>query len=126
MAEIKLNISHKGKSYVMTFENILEGKKIGEKVPGDFFGLDGYELEITGGSDKSGFPMRKDVHGLGRSRPLAVGGTGFGSKKSTNKTRKTVVGNTVSQNMAQINLKITKEGSKKLEEIFKKEEKKEE
>lgn len=123
MAEIKINIAEKGKSYVLSFENILEGKRMGDKIPGDFFGLDGYELEITGGSDSAGFPMRKDIHGLGRRRPLTTGGTGFGSKKSRYQLRKTVVGDTIGPSIAQVNLKVIKEGSKKLEEIFKKEEK---
>lgn len=123
MAEIKLNIGHKGKSYVMDFENILEGKKLGDKIPGDFFGLDGYELEITGGSDSVGFPMRKDIPGMGRKRPLSVGGTGFGKSEKGLQRRKTVVGNTIGAHTAQVNVKVTKEGSKKLDEIFKKEEK---
>lgn len=126
MTEIKINIGHKGKSYVMTFENILEGKKIGDKVPGDFFGLDGYELEITGGSDNTGFPMKKSIEGLGRRKPLTVNMDSSISGNRGDKMRKTVVGNTVSASMAQINFKVIKEGSKKLEEIFKKEEKKEE
>ena len=126
MTEIKLNIGHKGKNYAMSFENILEGKKIGDKVPGDFFGLDGYELEITGGSDMAGFPMRKDIEGMGRKKPLAVSGIGFKSGNKSDKIRKTVVGNTVGARISQVNFKVVKEGSKKLEEIFKKEEKKEE
>ncbi len=45
-------------------EGIL-GKKIGDKFSGAAAGLEGYELQITGGSDKDGFPMRKDVEGSG-------------------------------------------------------------
>ncbi len=52
------------------------GKQIGEKIKGDLFGMNGYEFEITGGSDSSGFPMRKDVEGQGRKRILVIKGVG--------------------------------------------------
>jgi len=115
MTEIKLNIGHKGKNYAMSFENILEGKKIGDKVPGDFFGLDGYELEITGGSDMAGFPMRKDLPGQGRKKILAVSGIGLHNDEKGIKVRKTVAGNTIHAQTAQINVKVVKEGK---EDIF--------
>ena len=38
----------------------LYGKKIGDKLKGDDIGFEGYEFEITGGSDNSGIPMRKE------------------------------------------------------------------
>ena len=40
---------------------VLFGKKIGEQIEGDSMGLAGFKIEITGGSDKEGFPMRKEV-----------------------------------------------------------------
>ena len=52
------------------------GKQIGKKVKGDSFGLNGYEFEITGGSDSSGFPMRKDIDSAGRKKILIVSGIG--------------------------------------------------
>jgi small subunit ribosomal protein S6e len=39
------------------------GKRIDDVVDADIIGLGGYVLEITGGSDKDGTPMRKDVSG---------------------------------------------------------------
>lgn len=42
----------------------LIGLKIGDEVDGNKIGLKGYKLEITGGSDNCGFPMRKDVQDL--------------------------------------------------------------
>jgi small subunit ribosomal protein S6e len=45
--------------------NSLIGKKVGNIVSGDALGLPGYKFKITGGSDKSGFPIRPDVHGSG-------------------------------------------------------------
>ena len=41
-------------------DNLLK-KLIGEKISGDTLGFNGYEFEITGGSDKCGFPMRASV-----------------------------------------------------------------
>ena len=55
----------------------LVGKKIGETVKADFMGLAGYEIKLTGGSDKNGFPMRADVEGPGVKKVVLSGGTGF-------------------------------------------------
>tara|TARA_Y100000310_G_scaffold234905_1_gene237927 strand:+ start:2979 stop:3545 length:567 start_codon:yes stop_codon:yes gene_type:complete len=93
----------------------LMGKKIGEKVSGDGLGLEGYEFEIRGGSDVSGFPMRRDVQGTGRKRILVVKGTGIHNKIKGNRVRKTVAGNTVSATTAQVNLFIVKAGK---EDVF--------
>ena len=53
------------------------GKELGEEVDGSAVGLDGYTLELTGGSDDAGRPMREDVSGSGgrrrRSRRSALG-----------------------------------------------------
>ncbi len=109
------------------------GKKIGETVSGDFLGLEGYELEITGGHDKNGFCMHPDVDGSSRRQVLLTKGHGFSSrlkrKKKLGKTRdglrkrKTIVGNTVSNEIVQINCKVKKEGAKSLKDLFPKEEK---
>lgn len=101
-------------------ESGLIGRKIRDKAKGDFLGLPGYELEITGGSDKQGFPMRFDVQGTARKRVLLTGGPGFHPKTKGERRRKSVRGNTISPEIIQVNAKITKYGSKKLEEIFRK------
>ncbi|HJK20172.1 MAG TPA: 30S ribosomal protein S6e, partial [Methanocorpusculum sp.] len=41
----------------------LLGKKIGTEVDGAPFGLNGYKITITGGSDKTGTPARPDLPG---------------------------------------------------------------
>ncbi len=106
-------------------ESGLLNRKIGDKVKGDFLGLTGYELEITGGSDKQGFPMRQDIQGTARKRVLLTGGSGFHPKLKGERRRKSVRGNTISPEIVQVNTKIVKYGTKKLEQIFgKKEEKK--
>lgn len=136
----KLNISEKGKSYkVESSSESFIGKKIGEKILGkdlDVAELSEFEFEITGASDKSGFPAIKNVEGVGLKRKLLTYGKGMkkrskreGKKKRAEfkpdglRLRKTVHGNTLTEEIIQINLKVTKEGSKPLAEIYKKEEK---
>ncbi|MBW3000883.1 30S ribosomal protein S6e [Candidatus Woesearchaeota archaeon] len=99
-------------------------KRIGDKIKGDNIGFEGYEFEISGGSDYCGFPMRRDVRGTARKRILIVSGVGIRKNRKGRRVRKTVAGNTIYSRTAQINLKILKYGAKPLVEK-KKEEKKE-
>jgi small subunit ribosomal protein S6e len=91
------------------------GKMIGDKLKGDLFGLNGYEFKITGGSDSSGFPMRKDLDGVGMKKILIVSGVGAKRKRKGQRQRKTVRGNTIGQKTSQINLKIITYGKAKLD-----------
>lgn len=119
MPEFKLTISSKDKSYSKSIETgIFKGKKIGDIIPGDFLELIGYELKITGGSDSSGFPMRSDLKIIGRKKILIVKGIGIRKNRKGIKRRKTVVGHQISLRTKQINLKVVKEGSKKIGEIL--------
>ena len=103
------------------------GKKIGTKLSGSGLGLEGYELEITGGSDKDGFPMRPDVEGPGRKKIILTAPPGYHPKRAGKRKRKSVRGNTVSRDVSQVNVKVVKAGSKKLEQLLgKKKEKAEE
>ena len=104
----------------------LLGKKIGETFSGNLIGLQGYELQITGGSDNDGFPMRADVEGTARKKILLSSPPGFHPKKKGQRKRKSVRGNTISLDISQINVKVVKYGEKSLDEIFGKVEKKEE
>lgn len=104
-------------------ESGLTGRKIGDSVKGDFVGLSGYELQITGGSDKQGFPMRANVQGAARKRMLLTGGAGFHPKSKGERRRKSIRGNTISEQVVQVNTKVVKYGSKKLDDIFGKKEK---
>jgi len=105
------------------------GKKIGEEVDLTKAGLEGYSALITGGSDKQGFPMRRDIQGSARRKALLSLGPGFKPERKGEKRRINVRGNTVSNEIMQLNLKVIKEGAKKLAELLgtaeKKEEKKE-
>lgn len=135
MVELRITVSDRGKSYnkVMN-DNPLLNRKIGETVNGNLIGLNGYELKITGGSDSAGFPMRKDIDGFGRKKPMLSKSAGFHKKKRRTKhkaqhhyylfKRKTVRGNTISDATAQINLSVIKAGNQALAEIFPKKEEK--
>jgi len=120
--EFKLNIGDKkGKAYVKIVRdaqaNALIGLKIGQKVDGNLIGLAGWEFIITGGSDRSGFPMRKSVDGPGRKKHLLRGGVGYHPTRKGRRARKSVRGNTISDATYQINLKVEKEGKTTLDEL---------
>ena len=101
----------------------LIGKKIGEEFPGEWIGLAGYVLKITGGTDKDGFPMHPAIEGPGRKKVLLSSPPCFHPKRKGQRKKKTVRGNTISTDIVQINTKVVKKGEKPLEEYFKKEEK---
>jgi small subunit ribosomal protein S6e len=95
----------------------LIGKKIGEEFNGDLIGLPGYTLKITGGTDKDGFPMHPSVPGSVKKKVLLSGEPCFRPKKKGERRRKTVRGNTISADIVQINVKVSKKGEKPLEEL---------
>jgi small subunit ribosomal protein S6e len=132
---LKINIGAKdGKTYKMETESeAFAEKSIGEKVSGNELSPDfsGYEFEIKGASDKAGLPAMENVDGVGLKRVLLTYGKGMhkrpkreGKKKRSNpkpkglRLRKTVRGKIISPEIVQINVKVLKEGSKKLSEIF--------
>ncbi len=103
--------------------NKLIGKQIGDVINGTLVDLPpDYELQITGGSDKDGFPMRPDLPGTGRKRILLSGGVGYRPKEKGVRKKKTVRGRVISKDIVQINMKVVKHGKIPLEEFFKKKE----
>ena len=110
MAGFKLVISDPktGKSYQREAKDdaakSLMGLKIGDTVKGELIDLTGYEFELTGGSDHTGFPMRKDVIGPRRKRVLVTKGFGLRKSPKGGRFRRTVAGNTVHEKTAQVNL----------------------
>jgi small subunit ribosomal protein S6e len=93
----------------------LIGKKIGDKFDGSLIGLSGFTLQITGGSDKDGFPMRYDLEGIMRKKALLTKGVGFSGTKKIRKVkykvkgmrkRKYIRGNTISDSIIQVNCKV--------------------
>ncbi len=92
-----------------------EGMKIGNTIKGGLVGFPNYEFKITGGSDSSGFPMRRDVHGPVKKRILvSKRGTGYKPKRKGQKRRKTVRGNEITFDMTLINLSVVKYGETEL------------
>ena len=109
MANFKLTISDvKGKSITKELKegdaNPLMGLIVGAETDAAIVGLAG-KLKITGGSDKSGVPMRGDLHGMARKRVLLSKGVGLQDTEKGLRKRKLVRGNTVSDEIFQVNCK---------------------
>ena len=122
MVELKVVISEKEKSYARTVADAqvssLLGRRIGETVGGDAIGLPGYTLKITGGTDKSGFPLRGDLPGARQMRVLVGEGVGFHAPRRGMRKRRTFRGNTVSEDTVQVNLAVEAKGSKPIAELL--------
>ncbi|MCD7781112.1 MAG: 30S ribosomal protein S6e [Methanosphaera sp.] len=118
----KVVVSDEDVTYQLELENkdakSINGLKIGDTFSGGILGLKGYKLEITGGSDKNGFPMKQDIDGTRRFKSLVSGGTGFNPKVKGLRRRKTVRGNTIADDISQINVKVSERGEQTLTEIF--------
>ena len=132
MASFKVNIADPktGKCYKTEVKDAqaapFMGLNIGEKIEGAKIGIGGYEFSITGGTDFCGFPMRRGILGI-RKRLTIYPGVGFRGGLKGMKKRKTVCGHKINEQITAINLKVIKEGTKKLSDMFgKKEEGKEE
>ena len=132
--------SAKGRSFSVeitgsNFNHFL-GKKIGDSVEGMFVGegessLNGYKLQITGGSDKTGRPMRSELEGGNVKSILITAGTGYKGKRYVKKNskiyrykydglrrRRNLRGNTISTDTRQLNLKVLEYGNKSLGSIL--------
>lgn len=113
LAKFKLIVSDaNGTSQALEVEGTraqtLIGQRIGEVIEGAIAGLSGKKLKITGGTDKDGFPMRPDVHGGVRRAIILSSGAGIKTKRKGERRRKRVRGNTITDDIAQINLKVCK------------------
>lgn len=128
MVSFKLTIAEPktGKCYKKEVKDDVAGNfiglNVGETVSGDKIEFPGYEFVVTGGSDYCGFPMRKGILGT-RKKITIYGGVGFKGLGKGIKKRKTVCGHKIHDRISQINLKIIKEGQKKLSELIGVEEK---
>ena len=118
MAKFKVIISDPtdGKSKVVEVEEARAtpfiGKKLGEIIDGIIVDMPATKLQILGGSDTDGVPMRGDVHGGIRRQVVLSGGAGFKPKREGARRRKTVRGNTITDEISQINLKIVEQPTK--------------
>lgn len=117
--DLKLTVNDGAKSYKHVVKepesNVFIGLKLGDKIKGDAFGLAGYEFIINGGSSITGLPMHKGIIGSDLSKRLI-------RQKNGSAVRKSVMGNTISEKITQVNLIVAKKGSKPLEEYFPKKE----
>ena len=110
MTNFKLTISDvKGKSISKELKdsdaNPLLGLQLGNEADAAIIGLNG-KLRLTGGSDKSGVPMRSDIHGAARKYVLLSKGIGLQAAETGQRVRKLMRGNTVSEEIYQINCKF--------------------
>ena len=110
MANFKLTISDiKGKSISKELKdsdaNPLLGLQLGNETDASIVGLTG-KLKLTGGSDKSGVPMRNDIHGAARKYVLLSKGVGLQAAETGQRVRKLMRGNTVSEEIYQVNCKF--------------------
>ena len=122
MVEFKVVISDAAKSFARSVADPQSagflGKRIGESVGGELLGLSGYTLKISGGSDRSGFPLRPDLPG-GRQVRIYVGdGFGFHAPRHGQRRRRTFRGSAISEETVQINLVVEQKGSKPLAELL--------
>jgi len=125
MAKFKIIVSDPktGKSQVVELEGSrtvpLIGRRLGETIDGSVMGQGGHKLRITGGCDKDGFPMRPDIHGGVRASTILSGGIGFHPKREGERRRKTIRGNVITEEIAQINVAIMERPQKKAEKTEK-------
>mgnify|MGYP001392556848 FL=1 len=110
MTNFKLTISDiKGKSVSKELKdsdaNPLLGLQLGNETDATIVGLTG-KLKLTGGSDKSGIPMRNDIHGAARNRVLLARGVGLQDAEAGQRKRKLMRGNTISEEIYQVNCKF--------------------
>ena len=105
---------------------LIVGKKMGQEIAGDDFGLAGYTLKLTGGSDDSGFPMKASISGSRKFKSLVSTGPGFNPKSKGQRKKKMFRGDTYSLEITQVNSMVTTPGAESLETLFPKGEKPEE
>jgi small subunit ribosomal protein S6e len=121
MAKFKVIVSdpQSGTSKVVELEEARAapfiGRRLGETLDGSAVDLPAHTVQILGGSDKDGVPMRGNVHGGVRRRVVLSGGAGFNPKNSGERKRKTVRGNVITDEIVQINMKIVERPAKPAE-----------
>lgn len=118
MATFKLTISDKkGKSITRELKekdaNPLLGLQLGNELDAAIVGQAG-KIRITGGSDKSGVPLREDIHGGARKYILLSKGVGLRDAEKGQRFRKLIRGNTITEEAYQINCSL--DGELKIDE----------
>ena len=119
MPTFKVNVSDPETGKCKTLEvsgaksQTLIGMKIGDTVEGSVVGLPKTKLEITGGSDKDGMPMIGSVHGGVRASIILSKEVGIHPKKKGERRRRMVRGSTITDDIIQINMKISEKIKKR-------------
>ncbi len=111
MVEFKVVISDsKGKSISQEVKDKnaqpILGSKIGDLIDSSVFGFNNGKIKITGGSDKSGTPMRSDLHGGVKKYILMTGSVGARNLDLGERKRKLVRGNLVTEEIFQLNCQL--------------------
>jgi ribosomal protein S6E (S10) len=128
---IKLDIGSPSEKKTFHLEASIEpflNKKIGSIIKGSSIkesqDLGDYEFKVTGASHLTGIPLLSQVQGVGLKKILLTRGKAMKTKKPQGlRLKKTVHADIITEEISQVNLKVTKEGSKTLAKIFGKEEK---
>ncbi|MER5174851.1 MAG: S6e family ribosomal protein [Candidatus Nitrosocosmicus sp.] len=84
----------------------LLGSKIGDIIDSSVFGFKDGKIKITGGSDKSGTPMRSDLHGGVKKYILMTSGVGARNLEPGERKRKLVRGNLITEEIYQLNCRL--------------------
>ena len=108
LAQFKVIISDaKGKSQAQEIKDVAAqpflGSKIGDSIDSSTVGITGGKIKITGGSDRSGTPIRPDIHGGVKKYVLLSKGVGMRDIKDGNRIRKLVRGNLITEEIYQLN-----------------------
>lgn len=112
MAKFKVIVSdpQSGTSKVVELEEAraapLIGRRLGEIIDGSIVDLPAHKVQLMGGSDRDGVPMRGNVHGGVRRAVVLSGGAGFNPKNKGERKRKAVRGSVITDEIVQINMKI--------------------
>jgi small subunit ribosomal protein S6e len=118
LANFKLTISDKsGKSISKELKDKeasgFIGLHLGNEIDAAIAGLAG-KLKLTGGSDKSGIPMRADIYGSARKPVLVSKGVGLKKVEKGQRRRRLIRGNVISEEIYQLNCSY--DGELKIEE----------
>ena len=84
----------------------LLGSKVGDVLDSSIIGIGAGKMKLTGGSDKSGTPMRGDVHGGVKKYVLLSRGVGMKNSLEGARIRKLVRGNLVTEEIYQLNCSL--------------------
>lgn len=117
---VVVNDPETGNSYQVEVEgqhaSTLVREEIGDQVDGMFVGLPGYTLEITGGSDGDGFPMRPEIPGAQRKKLLVSDSVGFDAERDGQRRKKTFRGREIGPDLVQINMRVVEAGPEPVED----------